>query len=267
MAFTIQKSGALECLTAEVIPAAHCFTTRFGGVSTGHLSAMNIGTHRGDSRENVLENYRILGNALGFSPRQLVLTHQTHTDIVLPVDESHQGAGLFLEELSECDGLVTNTPGVGLVVFSADCTPILFHDPVTGAVGAVHAGWKGTAKCIAQKCVEAMVRHYGCDPKNIRAAIGPNIKQCCFQTDWDVPQAMLDAVGEAAREYILPKGEKYYVNLTAINTLILRRAGITQIDHSADCTACQPDRFWSARLVGDRRGSQGALIICPKGDV
>ncbi len=260
----IIRKDALEYLTCPSICVPHCFTTRYGGVSQGHLDSMNIGTHRGDTRENVLKNYEILGNALGFSPERLVLTHQTHTDIVLPVDERHAGAGLFAPELSECDGLITNTPGIGLVVFSADCTPILLHDPVTGAVGAVHAGWKGTAKCIAEKCVQAMVKHYGCDPKNIRAAIGPHIGQCCFQTDWDVPQAMLDAVGEAAREHILPKNDKYYVNLTAINTLLLQRAGVMSIEASTECTLCQPERFWSARLTGNRRGSQGGIILCKK---
>lgn len=257
-----QKIGALEYLTAENIAAAHCFTTRFGGVSTApHLQSMNIGTHREDAWENVLENYRILGNAIGFEPESLVLTHQTHTDVVVPVDESHRGAGLFAPELFDSDALITNTPGLGLVVFSADCTPILFHDPVTGAIGAAHAGWRGTAAGIAEKTVQAMVRNYGCKPEDICVAIGPNIKQCCFQTDQDVPQAMLQALGEDAREYISQKGNKYYVNLTAMNTLFLRRAGVRSIDISQECTCCNPHRYWSHRQVGGLRGSQGALII------
>ncbi|MBE6981951.1 MAG: peptidoglycan editing factor PgeF [Ruminococcaceae bacterium] len=256
------KLGALEYLTAENIPVSHCFTTRLGGVSTEpHLASMNIGTHRGDRWENVLENYRILGSALGFDPHNLVLTHQTHTDLVVAVDDSFRGAGLYAPELSDCDGLVTNTPGVGLVVFSADCTPILYHDPVTGAVGAVHAGWRGTAAGIAAKAVEAMVSHYGCDPKNIHAAIGPNIRQCCFETNWDVPQAMLDALGEEANAHILPKGDKYYVNLTEINRIFLRRAGVENITASTECTKCNPHRYWSARITGNHRGSQGALIL------
>ncbi len=257
------KIGQLEYLQSPDIAAAHCFTTRFGGVSKGILSSMNIGIHRGDEWENVLKNYDILGASLGFDPKNLVLTHQTHTDIVVPVGEAQRGAGLFGPELSECDGLVTNTPGVGLVVFTADCTPIIAFDPVTGAVGAAHAGWRGTAAGIAQKLIEAMAREYGAEPKNIRAAIGPNIRQCCFQTDWDVPQAMLNAVGEAARPFIEARNDKYYVNLTAINTLFLRRAGVEHIDCSTDCTCCQPDRFWSHRQVGGDRGSQGAIIVCP----
>ena len=217
MSVISNKIGALEYLTADNITAPHGFTTRLGGVSSGYLESMNIGTHRGDSRENVLKNYEILGNAIGFAPENAVLTHQTHTDVVIAVNETHRGAGLFAPELPECDGLITNEPGVGLVVFTADCTPILLHDPVTGAVGAAHAGWRGTAADIAGKTVQAMVLEFGCDPKNIRAAIGPNIGGCCFQTDVDVPQAMYEVLGEAAKPWIHRDGEKYYVNLKEIN--------------------------------------------------
>lgn len=256
------KVGELEYLTAENITAPHCFTTRLGGVSRGILSSMNIGTHRGDDPENVVENFRILGSKLGFAPEQLVLTTQTHTDQIFRVGKAEQGAGLFAPELPACDGLITCQPGVALVVFTADCTPILLHDPVTGAVGAVHAGWRGTAAAIGVKAVEAMVREFGCRPENIRAAIGPNIAGCCFETDGDVPDAMLERYGSAAGEFIRRQEEKYYVDLKGINALGLRQAGVTSIAVSHLCTACRQDLFWSHRKVGKDRGSQGAVILC-----
>ena len=256
------QRGALEYLLADGITAPHCFTTRLGGVSRGSLSSLNIGIHRGDLWENVLKNYEILGNALGFDSENLVLSHQTHTDIVLRVGKEQAGAGLFAPELPECDGLITNEPGIALAVFTADCTPILLHDPVTGAVGAVHAGWRGTAASIAAKAVEAMAREFGCRPENIRAAIGPNIGACCFQTDADVPDAMLEAFGEEAKAFITPKADKYYVNLKEINALVLRRAGVRHIDISTECTVCQCHRFWSHRVTKGDRGSQGAIIVC-----
>ena len=247
---------------AENISAPHGFTTRFGGVSSGYLDSLNIGTRRGDDPQNVLKNYEILGQELGFVPEELVLTRQTHTDIVLAVDESHKGSGLFLPDLPECDGLITNTPGVGLVVFTADCTPILLWDKLTGAVGAVHAGWRGTAAQIGAKAVKMMEEHYGSRPEDICAAIGPNIGPCCFETDADVPEAMIAAFGEEAKEHIRQKGEKYYVNLKELNALSLRRAGVQSIEISKECTACRPDKFWSHRRVGSERGSQGAIIVC-----
>ena len=259
------RVGALEYLAADGIAATHCFTTRFGGVSSGYLASMNIGTHRGDDPANVTRNFEILGQALGFDPQKLVLTTQTHTDRVFRVGKAQAGAGLFAPALPECDGLITNEPGVTLVVFTADCTPILLHDPVTGAVGAVHAGWRGTAAAIGAVAVEAMVREFGSRPEDIRAAIGPNIAQCCFETDLDVPQAMLDRYGEAARVFIRQQKDKYYVNLKEINALSLGRVGVKNIEICPLCTACDTDRFWSHRRVGKERGSQGALITCKEG--
>ena len=261
---TVTK-GTLEYGIAENIAVPHAFTTRLGGVSVGHLDSLNLGFHRGDAPENVAKNYAILADALDFDPQNLVLTRQTHSDIIRNVTKNDAGLGFDHGLYPECDGLITNTPGVALVVFTADCTPILLHDPVTGAVGAVHAGWRGTASDIAGKAVAKMAKTFGCRPENIRAAIGPNIGQCCFQTDGDVPAALREAFGAEAEEFIRASGEKYYVNLKQINALALRRRGVENIDISAECTMCRHDRYWSHRFTQGLRGSQGAIIVCKEG--
>ena len=257
------KLGKLEYLTASGITAPHCFTTRFGGVSRGALDSMNLAIKLDETDENVEKNFKILGDALGFSISDLVLTRQTHSDIVRVVRRK-DCSGCFHRDYPECDALVTNDPGVALTVFTADCTPLLFHDPVTGAVGAAHAGWRGTVSAIGAKTVAAMVENFGCKAENIRAAIGPNIGFCHFETDADVPEALLAAFGEEVRQFIRQVGIKYYVNLKEVNALVLRRAGVRHIDISEDCTMCQPHRFWSHRVTGGMRGSQGALIVCRK---
>lgn len=262
MSVITKQQGQLEYLAAEGISVPHCFTTRLGGVSEGIFSSLNIGYNRGDDPKNVEENYRILTAALGCDLSDLVLTRQIHTDIVRIATRQEAGKSLDNRDWPECDALITNEPGVALVIFTADCTPILLHDPVTGAVGAAHAGWRGTAMGIAAKTVQAMVREYGCEAKNIRAAIGPNIGCCCFETDRDVPDAMIEALGEETKGFIRPNGEKYYVNLKEINALWLRRAGVEKIEISDACTACQPDVFWSHRVTRGQRGSQGAIIVC-----
>lgn len=267
MSVEIVSVGKLRYLVAENITVPHCFTTRLGGVSTGHLASLNIGTHRGDDPDNVRRNYEILADALGFDTANLVLTHQTHTDRVLQVGKQQYGAGLTAPELMECDALITNVPGTALVVFTADCTPILFHDPVTGAVGAAHAGWRGTAAGIAAKTVQAMCEAFGCKEENIRAAIGPNIGPCCFETDADVPRAMIASLGTEAEKFIRQANDKYYVNLKEMNALWLKRAGVRDIEISDACTACNTDLFWSYRRVGDARGSQGAIIVCKEKEV
>ena len=256
-----KEIGQLEYLTAEGIAASHCFTTRFGGVSEGILSSMNIAIKEGEQPENVEQNLSILASALDFGLENLVCTRQIHSDIVRVVTRADH-VSVFHRDYPECDGIVTNDPGTALMIYTADCTPLLFHDPVTGAVGAAHAGWRGTAADIAGKTVKAMVDAFGCDPADIRAAIGPNIGPCCFETDADVPEAMVAALGEEAKPHIRQVGNKYYVNLKEINGCFLRRAGLRHIDISTDCTACQPDRFWSHRVTRGQRGSQGAVIVC-----
>lgn len=264
MAFHNNIAGKLEYLTCDQIGTSHCFSTRLGGVSKGYLASLNLGIHRGDEPENVLENYRILGSAVGFEPEDLVFTRQTHTNIVRRVDEKNAGEGLFRPVVPECDALVTNTPGLALAAFTADCTPILLYDPVTGAVGAVHAGWRGTVAGIAARAVEAMADAYGARPENIVAAIGPNIGGCCFETGDDVPEGLRACLGEEAEPFIRSKGEKYLVDLKGANKRILERAGVKRVEMSDECTACRPDRYWSHRKVGQNRGSMAAIIVRAK---
>ena len=252
------KNGIIN---ADNISVPHGFTTRTGGVSEGIFSSMNIAMHRGDSTENVAKNYEILVERIGFDLKKLVLTRQTHSDIVRKVTKG-DARGLDHQNYPESDALITNDAGCALVVFTADCTPILLWDSVNGAVGAVHAGWRGTASDIAGKTVRAMVSEFGCNPANIRAAIGPNIGVCCFETDRDVPDAIIEAFGREVEAFIRKTGEKYHVDLKEINALALRRAGVKNIEISADCTMCNPELFWSHRLTGAERGSQGAVIVC-----
>ena len=260
MAIRSHHCGTMEYLAAENISARHAFTTRIGGVSTGQFASLNLWTRHGDSMENVTRNYQILAKALDFSTENAVLTRQVHSDIVRTVTKQ-DALGLDHHNYPECDALITNDPGTALVIFTADCTPILFHDPVTGAVGAAHAGWRGTAADIGGKTVAAMVSAFGCKPEDIRAAIGPNIGPCCFETGEEVPLAMEKTYGSAVREFVRTAGEKYYVNLKAINALSLRAAGVTHIEISEECTVCQNHRFWSHRFTHGVRGSQGAIIV------
>ena len=110
-----------------------------------------------------------------------------------------------------------------------------------------------------------MIAAYGCRREDIRAAIGPNIGPCCFETDGEVPEAMVKTYGAAAENFIRKVGHKYYVNLKEINALSLREVGVTHIEISKDCTVCQSHRFWSHRVTQGHRGSQGAVILCRGG--
>jgi hypothetical protein len=240
----------------------HGFTTRLGGVSEGIYASLNLGVNRGDDPERVRENYRRVSEALGVDRDRLVFSSQVHEDAVRPVTLEDAGKGLDRPVDYQADGLVTDVPGLPLVVFGADCLTVLLCDPVRQVIAAVHAGWRGTALGIVERAVEAM-KGYGCEPQNILAAIGPGISKCCFETREDVPEAMTAALGEAARPFLLEEGEgKFRVDLKGINALRLQRAGVptANVDVSTDCTFCKHDKYWSHRYTKGERGSQAALI-------
>ena len=148
------------------------------------------------------------------------------------------------------------------MVFSADCGVILLHDPVRGAVGAVHAGWRGCAGGILARAVREMADRFGSRPGDLLAAIGPCIGPCCFETDGDVPSAMKTALGGDAEPYLSWQAPKWHVDLAGLNRQWLLRAGVPaeHIDVCGLCTACRPDLFWSHRKMGEARGVQAALI-------
>lgn len=242
---------------------AHGFSTRYGGVSQGIFSSMNLGHTRGDDPERVKENYRRFCAAIGANPDNLVFSKQVHRDNVRVCTSADRGKGLYRPRGYETDGLVTDVPSLPLVIFSADCIPVLLYDPVRRAVGACHCGWRGTALGIAKKTADTMAQVYGSSPGDILAAIGPGISQCCFETHADVPEAMVQALGAQADPFIqtLPNG-KYRVDLKGINRYWLEKAGLSSehISVTDQCTCCQPEKFWTHRLVGQERGSMAAVI-------
>lgn len=267
MLHTIEKNG-LTILQSDLISggAAHGFSTRKGGVSPAPWDSLNLGISRGDDMANVRENYRRFCAAVGVDDKNVVLSQQTHGDTVRRVTVEDRGKGLWRDrDYTGVDGLITDVPHTPLVIFSADCNVILLYDPVRKAIGACHAGWRGTASGIAAKTVREMTNAYGCEPKNIRAAIGPAIGQCCFETDSDVPDALRAALGNAVEPYMDWNGRKWHIDLRAINALWLRRCGVTAVDVSDLCTMCRQDWFWSHRAVGNDRGAQVALISLEDG--
>ena len=243
---------------------AHGFSTRLGGVSPSPWDSLNLGAKRGDEPDNLRENYRRFCRAIGSDPKGLVKNRQIHSDRVRIVTREDVISDPAQPSGAEADALVTDRPGLCLTVFSGDCLPILFYDPVRKAVAAAHAGWRGTAAGVAARTAETMIRSFGCRPENILAAIGPGISLCCFETHVDVPDGLRSGLGRDAEPFIhpLPGGEKYRVDLKGANRRWLELAGLDprHIAVCSACTACDLDTFWSHRVQGNRRGSMAAMI-------
>lgn len=264
-----RQVGGLTFQTSRQLEQAgilHGFTTRSGGVSEGIYDSLNLGISRGDERSRVEENYTRVCDALGLERSRLVFSSQVHGDGVRIVTTADLGKGLDRPVDFDADGLITDIPQMPLVVFGADCPTILLCDPIRRVAAAFHAGWRGTALGIADRVVSIMTHHYGSDPADILAAIGPSISSCCFETDEDVPNAMTAALGAAALPFIFGGEDgKFHVDLKGLNRLRLERSGLLagHVETSPDCTMCRPDKYWSHRGTGGRRGSQAALIALP----
>jgi len=259
MPFIQKNAGGCVYMTAPSIKATHAFTTRFGGVSQGIYSSLNLGINCGDDPANVRENYRLICRALDISEYDVVCSNQIHGTHIRVVTREDCG-GLLKIKPQEADGLITCDAEVALMVFTADCVPILLHDHARGAIGAVHAGWRGTALNIAGAAIKRMVEEFHCDPADIRAAIGPCISRCCYETGQDVADALRGALGEAADRCVAVRGEKYMADLKESNRLLLERAGLRDITISGECTSCRSEKYWSHRRTNGKRGSQIAII-------
>lgn len=242
------------------------FSTRLGGVSEGDYSSMNVSFTRGDREEAVRENYRRLGEAIGFDCESLVCSDQTHTTNVRVMTEEDRGKGFARpKDYRDVDGMITNVPGLTLATFYADCVPLYFVDPVKRAIGLSHSGWRGTVGKIGKKTVERMEETYGSNPADIRAVIGPSICQDCYEVSVDVIDEFRQAFSEESwPELFYEKADgKYQLNLWKANELIFREASILpkHIAVTDLCTCCNPTLLFSHRASHGKRGNLGAFLM------
>ena len=176
---------------------------------------------------------------------------QKHTDKVLLLDS-------FDPKIA--DAVITDQKGVLIGVLGADCVPILLYDRRTGATGAVHAGWRGTATGILKKAIHVMGERFSSSPADIILAIGPGIRWCCY----DVGPEVIDAVKKATGggDYFRVKGERKYLDLPLANKHQAIYAGVKpeNISMSDDCTCCMPDKYYSYRFAKGPTGRQGGFI-------
>ncbi|MEL7649098.1 MAG: peptidoglycan editing factor PgeF [Sedimentibacter sp.] len=240
----------------------HCFTTRKGGVSSEEFASMNLGMGTGDDVENVEKNYEIMSKRLGIRLKDIVETDQTHTNNVRYVTDKDKGRAMKDPDYNDVDGLYTDIRNIALMTFHADCTPLFFYDTVKNAIGMAHAGWRGTLQNIAGKMIDAMVKDLGCNPKDMKAVIGPSLGQCCFEVDEDVA-AMFLSYDSSYSELMVKKGEKFHFDLWEINKRLMVKHGMDEnsIEVSGLCTKCNRELFFSHRGQKGKRGLMCGIIM------
>ena len=245
----------------------HGFSTRKGGVSKEHLASLNLSFSVEDAKENVLENFRRIGERFGKTPEDFVLSKQSHETKVLKVGTKDRGKGITKDRDYEgIDALITDEKGIILSCFSADCVPILFYDPIHKAVGACHSGWRGTKGKILQNVVEEMRQHFSSNPAEILVAIGPSICKEQYVVSEDLALSFLEDYPDLGEDTASPiqriSKDKFQLDLWDLNRRIALDCGIKEehISISGYCTMENPELFFSHRYSQGKRGLQGAFI-------
>ena len=272
-------------------PAVAAFATRLGGVSGSsgddQLYSLDLGFkekyNTDNINENVLRNYKIIADELGFSVNNIIYAHQKHTDNILIYDENFRNftnsqdyqnynnietSRLSLPDHFIYDAMVTDIPGILLSVRSADCVPVLFWDEEHNAVGAAHCGWRGTIQKLQVKTALKMHELYNTDLRRLKIAIGPCISKCCYEVSEEFFRDFVNTIGTETEIYFneIPGG-KYMCDLKCINKMLLETIlnsdtsnNSNNIEISQNCTCCEENLFYSHRRQGGFRGTHASFI-------
>jgi YfiH family protein len=230
--------------------------TRRGGLSPRPWASLNLGGTVGDDPKRVSENRLLALTAMGRDPGSVYDVRQVHgvnvaiAEAPLPREAPHLQA----------DVILTDKPGITLMMRFADCVPILFHDPIRRVIGIAHAGWMGTIHGIARVAVEALHEYFGSSPGDIHAAIGPSIGPDHYEVGPDVVIQVRQAFGQRASSLFEQYAGAVHLNLWAANCLVLELAGVDQIELAGICTACHTEDWYSYRVEHGRTGRFGAII-------
>jgi YfiH family protein len=239
--------------------ARHAFFTRIGGVSEGLFGSLNCGFGSGDASERVARNREIAMDRLGLPADRLVTCRQIHSVAVVTVERPWRR-----EEAPRADGLVTAVPGVALGVLTADCAPVLMHDPVARVIGAVHGGWRGALGGVVEATIGQMVA-LGAKRSRIRAAIGPRIGPQSYEVGPEFRETFLSDDPGSSRWFALARREGYFLfDLASYLAYRLARSGVVQVEITDHDTVTEEDRFFSYRracLHGERAYGRGLSAI------
>jgi hypothetical protein len=235
-------------------------------VSAAPYHTFNLGLSVGDNPAAVRENRRRYFTVLGLDSSRIVRVRQVHGNDVLVVDPALAGRERFprllLDDDYLYDAMVTDVPGLGLTISTADCLPILLVDPRRRVIGAVHAGWRSSMQRIVERALRKMHEVYGTDPAESYAALGPGIRGCCYEVDAPVITQLKGACN-GWQDCVKPTGEnRWMLDLAHLNIAILGEAGVRR-ERIADiglCTACRSDLFYSYRAEKPKTGRMMSVI-------
>jgi YfiH family protein len=230
--------------------------TRHGGVSSAPWHSLNLGGSVGDDPKHVVENRERVFNSMGCDPASIHDVWLVHGTDIVYADSPRP----IREPSARADIIFTDTPNVSLFMRFGDCVPILLHDPVKKVIGIAHAGWMGTMRGVVQAAVDGMQSHYGSDPKNIVAGIGPSIGVDHYEVGAEVISQVQEKYNHHADQILQTRNGSTYLDLWTANAIQLKNAGVEQVQVSGVCTACHLDDWFSHRAEKGKTGRFGALM-------
>jgi YfiH family protein len=233
----------------------HAVFSRHGGVSPTPWNSLNVGATVGDAGERVAENRRRIFSAMNRDPDSLYDVWQIHSARYVIAREPRRD-----RPYHQADAILTDVPGLTLLMRFADCVPIMLYDPGRQVIGLAHAGRLGTARRVVQSAVRGMIEHFSCDPLEIRAALGPSIGPDHYEVGADVISAVRKTLPGKADLFLNSNGGSTYFDLWAANHDQLIEMGIQRIEVAGICTACHTGDWYSHRAENGLTGRFGALI-------
>lgn len=271
--FSLIRYGNLAYLQSPLFKASglveHAFSTRSGGCSSGNMASLNMAFHTEDSFDRVLENRRRFFELFQADYRQIVSAIQVHGTTIAVFDNSHKGEGALPHSAKKrCDALVTTEPDLILTAYAADCQLIYFCALDRPLIALAHAGKQGALGRIGSQVVKYLEDQYQVKPGRLLVAMSPAVCRCCYQVGSEDADAFRQA-GWREQCYLEPTaGDKFNLDLGAINLSQLLTAGINNdnIAISGLCTSCNPDLFYSYRRDCGKTGRMiGFIALKNKG--
>lgn len=254
---------ALVCAPLEQDGFTNGFSTRLGGVSQMPRDALNLAGFNEDDAENIYENRRrFLKLFKGYwTLTDCWQTHGADVRVVHDEQEAQTKPGVLGDDVY-CDALVSNTPNILLVVKTADCVPILIGDSKTGACAAVHAGWRGTSSSIVLRAIQQLQSEYSARAEDLRAAIGPAAKVCCYEVGSDVIERFKERFPKSEHLFTATREGHARIDLHMANHDQLVSVGVLpdRIHIAPLCTMDRTDLFFSYRREKKLHGRVGRLM-------
>lgn len=234
----------------------HAVFTRRGGRSPEPWESLNVGGLRGDDPQRVYQNRVLAFKSMNRAPESVYDVWQVHSADVICTTGSRPPSVRH----RKADAILTDNPDVTLFMRFADCVPIFLYDPIKNVVGVVHAGWIGTVRGIVSEVIETMRMAYRTKPKDVIAAIGPSIAVHHYAVGEEVVEQVESSFGDESGDLLVKNSDSTFFDLWSANQLLLKRTGISSIETSGLCTACNLQDWYSHRGEKGDTGRFGALI-------